>query len=127
MDILKQRVNVDRIKEFHTERTEDDLDLVQSVYNLIKMKIDQITADIFYNDPDVQSVKDKKPNVQVVVLSKYFNNLLLRYRAHNGYNVTNELHALGVTQDPIDWLSIFARHVLAFIDTVKVYQTLIKE
>lgn len=125
---MDNKITIDktRVLEYNQERTKEDFDLVSTIYRLICLKKDQFIGEMFLNDPDVISVKNKKPTVQQVILIKYFTNLLLRYRAYGGYCVTDTLFKLYLRCTPIEWCDVFCKQVLGFIDVGKVYETITK-
>lgn len=122
MEIVKQTLSVTRVKEFYKEREEGELDLVKSIHHFLKLKKGEYIAKLFIKDIDILTVLKSKPDVQKIILNKYFTNLLLRYRSCGGFCSTEVLHCLTLDVPPLEWLSIVTQEVLGFIDVCNVYE-----
>lgn len=72
-------------------------------------------GDIFYNSPFISGSKGKGDGFQRVMINRFFNHLLLTYRARVDnpvHNVTYMLVDDGTTED---WLQIFNTTVIPFL------------
>lgn len=122
---MELAVDKERVKEFYSPRSETEVDLVTVVRGLIEKQEGGVISDFFYNHPDIQSIKDCKPEVQRFILNKYFTNLLLTYRALGGYPVTVTMFGLTNEGTFLDWLKIFSSDTIGFIHVANVYPTIL--
>ena len=73
--------------EYFRPRPDDALDLSLVMSYLIRDEIGQKYADIFLQDIDIATIRDKNPGVQRVIINKYFGILLFRFKAITGISI----------------------------------------
>lgn len=102
-----------------------------NLIEFIKMNIDSVFGkkygDIFINSPIIISAKDKDEGFQRVMVNRFFNQLLLTYRARVNkpvHNTTCMLVDDGTTED---WLQIFNNMVIPFLKQNLVFNIVYKE
>lgn len=129
MSEVKKQSNEDLLKakqqmlynEFYAKRTDDDLDIIKSVANLIEEQLGTRERDLFLSDPDVASMRDRKTGPQRAILNKYFTILLYRYRGLGGKEVLNILWTIFIDGTHEDWFESVTNFLIPFFKEYKVY------
>lgn len=118
-------VYVQRIKEFHAKREANDFNLVEAVKHYLKIKFSEHVINVVYDqDPLIISIMNKKPDVQQLVLNRYFTNLLLEYRGLGGYCITKHCYYFTLDVPTMTWLTNFVREVLGFLELASVFEAI---
>ena len=110
------------LNQFYAKRTENDLDLVSAMAKLISEEIGSKYGKIFLADSDIMSVKDRLPAVQRVIINKYFNILLLKYKALSGNNVLQVLNTIVDDGTHDDWFKIMSGFTIGYCKEKTVFQ-----
>lgn len=123
------KVNIDpkRIVEFNTPRSENEIDLSDIVYKFIVSEIGQTAGDIFRSDPSIVDIIPRKPSVQKVVINNYLVNLLFKYRACGGEDITACLSLLSANTNIDGFVTLLTTYILPFIKANNVYGIYKKE
>lgn len=118
-------VFIQRIKEFHAKREANDFDLVNAVRHYLKMKFPEHVINVVYDqDPQIISIMNKKPQVQQLVLNRYFIDLLLEYRGLGGYSITVPCYYFTLDIPIMPWLQNFVKKVLGFLELASVFEAM---
>lgn len=123
------KVNIDpkRIVEFNTPRSENEIDLSDIVYKFIVSEIGQTAGDIFRSDPSIVDIIPRKPSAQKVVINNYLVNLLFKYRACGGEDITACLSLLSANTNIDGFVTLLTTYILPFIKANNVYGIYKKE
>lgn len=103
------------LKEYFAVRNPDDLDLVTITSYLIRDTLGQQYADIFLNDIDINSVKNRLPMVQRVIINKYFILLLLRFKGITNTSIVKPMFLITNEGTHQDWFTLVSTYIVPFI------------
>lgn len=103
------------LKEYFTPRNVTDLDLVSIVSYLLRDELGQEYADIFLNDIDIVSVKNKLPGIQRVIINKYFILLLLRFKGITNTSIVKPMFLLTNDGTHQDWFTLISAYIVPYL------------
>lgn len=84
-------------------------------------------GDVFYNSPIISGAKGKDDGFQRVMINRFFNQLLMTYRARVNTPVHNTCYMLVDDGTTEDWLQIFNTMVIPFLKENLVFNIVYKE
>lgn len=95
--------------------------LCYMVYIHLVSLLGETAANIFKNDPTIQEEWEHKPPYQIVIMNRYFNNLLLRFRAKVNIPVHDTTVMLLKDGTVDDWFWAFTKFVGLFLKENNVF------
>lgn len=108
-------VNQQVIDKFSTPRTEEEVNMVFHVTNILKETVGETASINFSNNPMIVTIGNLSTESQRVIINRYFINLFLSYRFVHNKNV--ELQILSLVNDGYveDWFKLFKEYIVPFI------------
>lgn len=100
---------------FMAERNTTDADLVTLVHKALEEYLGSMAADDFINNSDIVTVATALPEVQRVIINRYFVTKLFRYRFNNNVDVLPALSNLISDGTYVDWFYCFKTYVMPFL------------
>ena len=116
---INQSMNI-----FMTERGPTDIDLVGLVHRELVEYLGNIAGEEFITSPEVSSVLTALPEVQRVIINRYFITKLFRFRYYNNIDVLGPLSNLISDGTYTDWFYCFKTYVMPFLKENNVLTTL---
>jgi hypothetical protein len=119
-------LDIKALSKYANERKEGDIDLVEKTREHIENQIDKKSADLFANHPTIINVKNKAPEVQRVIINKFFTGTFMAFRSMKEVKVYEQVNLLVMDGDLEDWLKIFHKITTPFLKDHKVLTTVYK-
>lgn len=91
------------------------------VMSHLELVVGKTESQIFASDPIIVSVWDNVPPIQIVAMNRYFNNLLMRFRAKRNIAVHDTAYMLIKDGTVDDWYSSFVMNVAKFLKIHNVF------
>ena len=120
MDI-KQGLDI-MYKNYDAPRDALDENLVYIVYNFLYKLVGHQEAEIFKMDPSIAEVYDKKPEIQRIIINRFFSNLLLKYRSMDNTRVVDAVIMLPNDGTVSDWLQVYNYVLYPFLKNKKIFE-----
>lgn len=95
--------------------------LCMIVMNHLEFVVGKTESQIFASDPGIVSVWENVPPLQIVAMNRYFNNLLMRFRAKKNIPVHDTAYMLIKDGSVDDWYSSFVMNVAKFLKINNVF------
>lgn len=110
--------------EYFRPRPDDALDLSLVMSYLIRDEIGQKYADIFLQDIDIATIRDKNPGVQRVIINKYFGILLFRFKAITGISILQARYWRTLEGTQEDWFKLMSGYLIPYCKHYKLFETI---
>lgn len=120
MDI-KQGLDI-MYKNYDAPRDSLDENLVYIVYNFLDKLVGRQEAEIFKMDPSIAEVYDRKPEIQRIIINRFFSNLLLKYRSMDNTRVVDAVIMLPNDGTVSDWLQVYNYVLYPFLKNKKIFE-----
>lgn len=109
------------VTDLYKARGVDIPNLCLIVMNHLELVVGKTESQIFATDPMILSVWDNVPPIQIVAMNRYFNNLLMRFRAKKEVPVHDTACMLIKDGSVDDWYSSFVMNVAKFLKINNVF------
>lgn len=109
------------VKDMYQNQGIDVPNLCLIVANHLEFVVGKTESKIFLADPGIKAVWDDVPVVQRVALNRFFNNLLMKFRAKKPVAVHDTAYMLIHDGTINDWYSSFSMSVGPFLKTHNVF------
>jgi len=102
--------------EFNKTRTVMEQDLTSTIGKILGDNISSSAESAFVVDKSIMSVKDKIHSVQMIMVNKWFRELLLIAKSYNtSLHITDVLMCIEDNLPPADWVKLYTVAVIPYI------------
>lgn len=114
-DTVSEQSILQSMNIFMAKRNTTDANLVDIVANTLKEFLGDIAYNEFKTDPNIISIMDSIPEVQRVIINRYFIIKLFIFRNNNNIDILGVLSNLISDGTYVDWFFCFKTYVLPFL------------
>jgi len=112
---------MNKLEEYKETRTVIEIDLAITISEMLKSNISENAANTFLNSSTIKTIRDKKHSVQIVIINKWFTELLLVSRSLNSkIRVDDVLFSIVYGEATADWVKLYGAIIIPFIKKNKI-------